>query len=89
MLLRALPQKSRKPLVCLKKKILHTCLSGNLTPQTFEKSCRLFFHPFQFAIRHLALQFIPYRESSFHVCLPQECYRLFFGQGAVCYENFD
>jgi hypothetical protein len=53
-------------------------LSGEISPQAFEEPRRLFFHSFQFSVRHLPLQFIPNRKSSFHVGLSQECYCLFF-----------
>src|SRR6185436_3545774 len=61
----------------------------DIPAQTFEKPRRLFFHPFQFRVWHLALQFIPNCESSFQIGVAQECLRLLFGQGAIGYENFN
>lgn len=85
----ALPQKACFALVCLKKNYLHTCPSGNLSPQSVQKPGRLFFHSLQFAVRHFALQFIPNGKGCFQIGVAQECLRLFFRQGAVCYEGFD
>jgi hypothetical protein len=51
-------------------------LRENIPPQTVKESRRLFFHSFQFSIRHLALQSIPNCESSFQIGVAQERYRL-------------
>jgi hypothetical protein len=82
--------------VCLKKQIDRTGLSvcgtpvtQKISPQTFKKPRRLFFHSLQFAIGHLALRFIPNCESSFQIGMSQECYLLSFRQGAIGYEGFN
>jgi hypothetical protein len=41
-------------------------------PEFIEKSRRLFFHSAEFAVRHLALQFITDRKGSFQMGVAQE-----------------
>jgi hypothetical protein len=65
------------------------CHSGNLSPQRLKEPRRLFFHSFQFAVRHFALQFIPNRKSRFQIGVAQERFRLLRRQGAIRYEGFN